>query len=83
MSDFAGNGHLNFTRPEDDWTDQCNLDPELKRQLLERGAVMWFMGRYILTAKGKRELEARKAAATIARERGITNYAPRPDNEDA
>lgn len=46
----------------DDVTRHVQADPQLKAQMYERGLIVFFMGKYYLTAKG-REVMARRARA--------------------
>lgn len=55
----------------DDITRHVQADPQLKKQMLERKLIWWFMGRYYFTAKGKAEMQRRAQARVNAQQKGL------------
>lgn len=55
----------------DDVTRHCQADHELRDQMLAKGFIWWFMGKFYLTAKGRAEMNRRSRARVEAQNMGL------------
>lgn len=57
----------------DDVTRHVQADPELKRQMYEKGFIFFYMGKYFLTAKGRFEMAKRARDRAAAQRMGLVS----------